>query len=86
MSTNFPTDCRDSMKLGIDRSELLHDYDLDVSQGLAEAARNRDAEGILVPSATLLGDALVIFPDRLLEGSATEVVSSFPMRLYVDRG
>ena len=78
-------DCCDSTMLGIDMSELLHDYNLELSQGLAEAARNRRTEGILVPSATLLGNVLVIFPDRLREGSGIEVVNSRPMRLYVDR-
>jgi len=78
-------DCRNSQQVGIERAQLLHDYNLDASQSLAEAARNRPAEGILVPSATLLGDVLVILPDRLLEGSAIEVVNSHPMRLYVDR-
>jgi hypothetical protein len=77
-------DCRDPTTLGINRSELLHDYNFDVSQGVAEAARNRHAEGIFVPSATLLGDVLVIFPDRLLDRSIIKVLSSFPMRLHVD--
>ena len=79
-------DCRDLTQLGVSPSELLHDYNFEVAQDLAEAARSRDAEGMLVPSATLLGDVIVIFPDHLRERSVIDVRRSDPIRLYVDRG
>lgn len=69
-----------------DASALLDDDDLELPQSIAEAARDAGAEGLLVPSATLLGDALVIFPDALREHSVIAPLRSDPMRLRVDRG
>jgi len=78
-------DYRDLASIGLTRDALLVDYDVDVPQRLAAVARERGAEGLIVPSATLLGDVLVIFPDRLRDGSKLEALGSTAMRLYVER-
>jgi RES domain-containing protein len=85
VSLSSVLDCRDSAALGLDDAALLHDYDLSTPQRLAGAARAGGVEGIIVPSATLLGNALIVFPDLLLEGSTLRVRESQPMRLYVER-
>src|SRR5262245_17936699 len=61
-------------------ADLLDDLDLAVPQSLV-AARRRGAEGLVVPSASLLGDNLVIFLDRLRPTSLIEVVRSIEPRL-----
>ena len=62
-------DCHDLTPLGLFREQLLDDDDYSVGQALAHAALALNVEGLLVPSATLLGDNLIIFPDRLRQGS-----------------
>lgn len=62
-------DCRDLAALGIGLDRLLDDWDFSTSQALAHSVRNTDAEGMLVPSASGLGDNLIVFPDRLRSGS-----------------
>jgi hypothetical protein len=42
-------------------------------------------EGLLVRSATRLGDNLILFPDNLRAGSRIEVVPSRDPRLFVQR-
>lgn len=74
-------DLRAPEKLGLDLESLLDDYDYSVPQSLAAAAFSHGAEGILVPSATALGDNLVIFPANLRPGSTLTVVSSRSPRL-----
>ena len=44
------------------------------TQQLAAAAFGRNAEGILVPSATGIDANLVIFPDNVSDGSRIEVI------------
>ncbi len=77
-------DCRDAAALGLEPDDLVHDYDFGVTQELAAAAIARNAEGILVPSATGLGDNLIVFPDCLRRTSRLEVSSRDP-QLYVSR-
>ncbi len=43
-------------------------------------------EGLLVPSATGLGDNLILLPQNLSAGSRIAVVSSRDPRLHVERG
>jgi hypothetical protein len=43
------------------------------------------AEAVLVPSATGMGDNLVLFPDQLTAASRLTVISSRDPRLYVPR-
>jgi RES domain-containing protein len=78
-------DCRDATKLGVTAEDLVRDYDFEVTQGLAAAAIARDGEGILVPSATGLGDNLIVFSARLRPTSRLVVVDSRDPRLYAKR-
>lgn len=61
-------DARDTEVLGIVREELLAPRDHSVGQRLGAAAVARGCDGLLVPSATGLGDNLIIFP-RVRQGS-----------------
>ena len=78
-------DCRDATVLGLAANDLVGDYDFEATQELAAAATARDAEGILVPSATGLGDNLIVFPAQLHSTSKLVVVDSRDPRLYVKR-
>jgi RES domain-containing protein len=78
-------DLRDSAPLRVPIDAVLDDTDYSVPQALAAAARERGAEGIIVPSATRLGDNLILFPDRLQAVSELVVVASREPRLYVER-
>lgn len=78
-------DCRDAAALGLEPNDLVRDYDFEITQELASAAITQDAEGVLVPSATALGDNLIVFPALLRGGSRLRVISSRDPRLYVSR-
>lgn len=78
-------DCRDSIALGLEPETLLLDTDYSITRELAAAAVTRGAEGVLVPSATRLGDNLIIFPQNLRPASQLIIVSSKSPRLYVQR-
>lgn len=78
-------DCRDLTALGIASDTLLIDLDYSASQHLSAAAIGLGAEGILVPSATRLGDNLIVFPDNLRPESRLDIVGSRDPVLYVDR-
>jgi RES domain-containing protein len=78
-------DCRDAAAFGLAADDLIRDYDFEATQELAAAAIARDAEGILVPSATGLGDNLIVFPAQLRGTSKLAVVESRDPRLYVPR-
>jgi hypothetical protein len=53
------------MAMGLSAGDLLHDTDYGVPHGLAAAALVGGAKGMIVPSATLLGDNLIILPENL---------------------
>jgi len=78
-------DCRDATALGLAAEDLVKDYDFTIPQAVAAAAVRRDVEGLLVRSATGLGDNLVIFPAKLRSTSQLRVVGSRDPRLYVAR-
>jgi RES domain-containing protein len=78
-------DCRDAMMLGVSADVLLGDVDYTVTQQLGAAVVEAGLEGLLVPSATELGDNLVIFPEQLREGSRLTIVKSRDPRLHVNR-
>jgi len=78
-------DCRDTATLGVSQEKITNDFEFTVTQMLASAAIRQGAEAILVPSATDLGDNLVVFPDQLDASSNLTVVSSRDPRLYVQR-
>lgn len=77
-------DLRDPAALTLPADALLHDTDYRIPQALAAAARERGAEGIMVPSATRLGDNLIIFADRLAATSKLSVVGSRDPRLRAE--
>ena len=72
-------------EVGISSEALMDDHDYSFPQGVSAALRDRGAEALIAPSATLLGANLVVFPDRLLGGSSLEVVANRATRLYVER-
>lgn len=78
-------DCHDATVLGLSSDDLTPDHDFEATQELAAAAIARGAEGILIPSATGLGDNLIIFPAQLRSASRLAVVDSRDPRLYVKR-
>ena len=64
----------------------MHDTDYEATQALGAAANSRGFEGLLVPSATRLGNNLIVFSQNLLADSRIAVVSSRDPRLYVGPG
>lgn len=78
-------DCRDAASLGLAPDDLIRDYDFAITQEIAAAAIAQGAEGTLVPSATGLGDNLVVFPAQLHTPSRLAIVGSRDPRLYVPR-
>lgn len=78
-------DCRDAGALGLTLDDLCDDFDYRATQAIAAAAIASGAEGVLVPSATRLGDNLIVFTTRLRPESRITVVSSREPRLYVPR-
>lgn len=73
-------DCTNLAALGIAEDDLLRDGDYETGQALAQAARERGAEALLLPSATRIGEndarVLIVFPDTLRPGSAVRVVKT----------
>jgi RES domain-containing protein len=78
-------DCRDPVPLGLRFDDLVHDTDYEATQEIGAAAFVDRLEGLLVSSATHLGNNQILFPDNLRPGSRIEVVSSRDPRLYVQR-
>lgn len=78
-------DCRDAAAFGLSPEDLIRDYDFATTQEVAAAAIAQGAEGVLAPSATGLGEDLVVFPAQLRSGSSLAVASSRDPRLYVPR-
>jgi RES domain-containing protein len=78
-------DCRDATAMGLALDDLLNDTDYQLTQQLGAAAVALGVEGILVPSATLLGDNLVFWTSQLRATSRSVVLSSEDPRLYVPR-
>jgi len=77
-------DCRDPDAVEIDVVRLFADWDFTLGQALAKQARADGAEALLVPSASDLGDNLIVFPDRLRSTSTLTVVRSVDPRLIKD--
>lgn len=78
-------DCRDAEVLGLKPGDLLDDYDLRITQEIGAAAVGEGVEALLIPSATRLGDNLVVFPAQLQSTSRLAVVGSRDPLLYVRR-
>jgi len=82
---NAVVDCRYADALGLTANDLIRDDDFTVTQEIGAAAMAVGAEAILVPSATRLGENLVVFPMRLQTASSLTVVASRDPRLYIPR-
>jgi RES domain-containing protein len=78
-------DCRDAVAMVLAPDELPHDTDYRVTQQIGAASVALGVEGILVPSATLLGDNIVFWVSQMRSTSRIVVVSSEDPRLYVPR-
>jgi len=78
-------DCRDPSVLGVTLDALLAEGNYSLTQRLGAAALAREVEGLIAPSATRLGDTLVLFPPRLRGRSQLAVVAYLEPRLYVAR-
>ena len=70
--------------LGIDRERLFADWDFTLAHALAKQVRADGVEALLVPSASGLGDNLIVFPDRLRPTSTLTVVRSVDPKLIKD--
>jgi RES domain-containing protein len=77
-------DCRDAALLGVSPAALVHDRDLGVTQQIGAAVVAAGFEGLFVPSATALGDNLVVFPANLQASSRLYLVSERNPRLFVE--
>jgi hypothetical protein len=78
-------DCRDPNRLELRFEDLTGDAALEHTREIGAAAHAMNVEGLLVPSATLLGDNLILFPDQFLPTSQLKVLSSRDPRLYIDQ-
>ncbi len=65
---------RDLAALGLTRQMVLAPREYETGQQLAAAAIARGCEGLMVPSATTLGDNLIVFPTTRQAASRVEVV------------
>jgi hypothetical protein len=74
-------DCRNLAELETRDEELFDDFDYTSGQALARAALDRGVEALLVPSATRLGDNLIIFPHLRRPGSVLVEVRSIDPNL-----
>ncbi len=77
-------DCRDLARLGVSPDDFFHDTNYRIPQELGKAAYARGVEAMLVPSATLLGDNLIVFNRNLAESARITVIGSVDPRLYVE--
>lgn len=76
-------DCRDAAALGLSADDLIRDQDFVTTQEIAAEAIARGVEGILVLSATQLGDNLIVFPDQLRTTSRLVEIGGRDPRLYI---
>ena len=67
-------DCRDLTLIGLTLDDVVGVIDYETPQRLAGAAFVAGVEAMLVPSATLLGDNLIVFVDQFRLGSRPRVV------------
>jgi len=67
-------DCRDVTSVGLSLHDLVASSDYQRPQQLAAAALALGVEGMLIPSATLLGANLIVFVDRMRVESRIEML------------
>jgi len=77
-------DCRNLSALGVDPVALFDDWDYSAGQALANAVRQAGSEGMLVPSASRVGDNLIVFPDLLRPTSTLTIVRTVDPKLIKD--
>jgi RES domain-containing protein len=78
-------DCRDPAVLGIPLELFWDDYAGELPQALARAALEQGVEALQVPSATRMGDNLVVFTENLRPESKLLVVGGRDPHLVVPR-
>lgn len=76
-------DFRNPRLIGLSAGDLCHETDYRIPQELAAASIDRGAEAMLVPSATRLGDNLILFPSNIRPTSRIVVIDSRDPMLYV---
>jgi hypothetical protein len=74
-------DCREPAILHLPLEALMDDGDYELTQRIGKIVYERGFEGMLVPSATALGDNLILFPLNIRATSRMEIVSSRDPRL-----
>ena len=67
---------RERARWRVREEDLVHSSNWTHCQSVSERIRSAGAEGIVVPSATLTGRNLVLFPDRLQPGSSIRLVDA----------
>lgn len=72
-------DCRDTATMGIAGDVLLDDRDYSAGQILGRVVIERGAEAMLVPSATRLGDNLIVFTANRRPNSRLDIVRFQPL-------
>jgi hypothetical protein len=83
-------ECCDLTKLGLVHKDLCKDADEEgeedecysVPRALGQAARRLGVEGMLVPSATKLGNNLIVFEENLGGNSRLELIGHIDPKLY----
>lgn len=73
-------DCRNINALGIPEEALFDDWNYESGQALGRAVVERGAEAMLVPSATRLGDNLIVFTANLRPNARLSIVQFHPLR------
>ena len=74
-------DCREPDRMGIDVADLVEDADYELTQSIGKAAYVQGLECLLTPSATGLGDNLILFPRNIRATSQLQTRSSRDPRL-----
>lgn len=74
IALSLTLDCRDVVARGIPEDALLDDRDYEAGHVLGRVVAERGAEAMLVPSATRLGDNLIVFTRNLRPGARVDVV------------
>lgn len=75
VSLSTVVDLRNIATHGVDLDALLDDWDRSLGQEIGEITLNRGAEGVLIPSASRLGDNLIVLPDNMAPASRVQATS-----------
>lgn len=82
VSLSRVVDCSEPTVLGLEIDDLCHDRDWEIPQELAEVALHARHEGLIVPSASRLGNNLIVFPDQLRADSVIQITGYVDPQLY----